>query len=151
MSLRGSTSKGIEQERGGASTGLTVGRAFFVLQTGSIFSQKRVNTAETGCVYADSGQDWPKRRRSRGMLFSSLLFSSLLFSLCYIPSCSLRELPGSCRLLSVAPLQRVSFFLIEPTEPIVFAARERGSEPKIQFPAPPLKHSPKCLATSWPA
>lgn len=40
MSLRGDPSKGIEKERGGARAPVEVGRAFFVLQTGSIFSQK---------------------------------------------------------------------------------------------------------------
>lgn len=98
MSLRGDPSKGIEKERGGARAPL-VGRAFFVLQTGSIFSQKAGEHRGNRLCLRRLSAAVAEASEGNGLLFGG---------------------PGSCRLRYVAPwLNRVSFFLIEPTDPIV--------------------------------
>lgn len=53
MSLRGNPSKGIEE---GRLRGWW-GELFSFYKLVQFFLKKRVNTAETGCVYADSGPD----------------------------------------------------------------------------------------------
>lgn len=76
MSLRCDPSKGIEKERGGASRGPPWrGELFSFYKLVQFFLKKRVNTAETGCVYADSRDPTrpPRWRRRRGMVFSSEL------------------------------------------------------------------------------